>query len=90
MTTALIVAAELKERRKHWIGGIPTPADIDATVTHLAHRLKLSPDTLAACEEAGQRLEAQFEALPLQNSDGTLSEVHPKSVWTCFEGPAGL
>lgn len=48
MTAALIVAAELATRRKHWIAGVPTPADIDAAVAHLAHRLKLPPDTVRA------------------------------------------
>ena len=40
--TLSAVTAEVAERRKSWIGGVPTPADVDAMVRHLAHRLKTS------------------------------------------------
>lgn len=41
----------------------------------------------AACQSAGERLEAQFEALALE--DGAQNPVagHPRVVWTCFESP---
>jgi hypothetical protein len=44
-------------------------------------------DTLAACEAAGEKLEAQFEAIPLEDGDGNPVDGHPRVVWTCFEGP---
>ena len=59
MTATLIIAAELATRRKHWIAGVPTPADIDATVTHLAHRLKLPREevrTVVRAELAALRI----------------------------------
>lgn len=37
------------------------------------------------CTAAGERLEAQFEALTLEDSDGNEIEGHPKVVWTCFD-----
>ena len=43
--------------------------------------------TAETCEAAGARLEAQFEAVPLQKSDGTPAEGHARVVWTCFESP---
>ena len=45
MNCAAAVSAEVKERRRHWIGGVPTPADVDALVRQLAHRLKV-PETV--------------------------------------------
>lgn len=43
--------------------------------------------TPEACEAAGQKLEAQFEAVPLEHADGTPDEGHARVVWTCFESP---
>lgn len=44
-------------------------------------------ESAAACQAAGARLEAQFEALVLE--DGAQNPVagHPRAVWTCFESP---
>lgn len=39
------------------------------------------------CQEAGERLEAQFEALALEDGDQNPVAGHPRAVWTCFEGP---
>ncbi len=47
--------------------------------------VQLPYDTTEACEAAGERLEAQFEALTLEDSDQNPVEGHPKVVWTCFE-----
>ncbi len=46
MAIVAAVSAEVALRRRIWIAGIPTPADIDAMVSHLAHRLKLSEATI--------------------------------------------
>ncbi len=46
MSCAAAVGAEVALRRRHWIAGIPTPSDIDAMVSHLAHRLKLPEATI--------------------------------------------
>ena len=42
-------------------------------------------ETAEACEAAGPRLEAQFEALSLQDSEQNPVDGHPKVVWTCFD-----
>ena len=52
--------------------------------------ITLGYDSLAACEDAGARLETQFEGLSLEHEDGTRAEGSPRAVWTCFEGPAGF
>lgn len=44
--------------------------------------------TPEACAEAGERLEAQFEGLTLENADQTPAEGSARVVWTCFDGPA--
>lgn len=41
MNCAAAISAEVATRRRLWIGGVPTPADIDAMVRHLVHRLKV-------------------------------------------------
>lgn len=46
MAVVAAVSAELATRKQHWIAGIPTPSDIDAMVSHLAHRLKLPEATI--------------------------------------------
>lgn len=38
----------------------------------------------ATCEAAGQRLEAQFEAVPMEHADGSPAKGSPRVVWTCF------
>lgn len=43
--------------------------------------------TADACMQAGAQLEAQFEALTLETSDGAPAKGHPRVVWTCFEAP---
>lgn len=43
--------------------------------------------TTEACMEAGARLEAQFESIPLEKADQTPAEGSARVVWTCFEGP---
>lgn len=47
--------------------------------------VQLPYDTLEACETAGERLEAQFEALALEDRDQNVVEGHPRVVWTCFD-----
>ena len=42
------VNAEIAARRKYWIGGVPTPADMEAVEKHIARRLKVSLDVLRA------------------------------------------
>lgn len=37
------------------------------------------------CQNAGERLEKQFEAITLEDSDQNPVEGHPKVVWTCFD-----
>lgn len=49
--------------------------------------VQLPYDTTEACTAAGEQLEAQFEALTLQDSDGNPIDGHPKVVWTCFDTP---
>lgn len=46
MACAAAVSAEVLIRKRHWIAGIPTPADVTAMVRHLAHRLKLPEATI--------------------------------------------
>lgn len=41
----------------------------------------------AACLAGGQRLEAQFEAVPLEKADGSPADGSARVVWTCFEAP---
>lgn len=41
--------------------------------------------TTTPARPCGERLEAQFEALSLEDSDGEPIEGHPKVVWTCFD-----
>ena len=47
--------------------------------------VQLPYDTPEACEAAGERLEAQFEALVLEDRDQNPVEGHPRVVWTCFD-----
>lgn len=47
--------------------------------------IALHYDTAEACEAAGERLEAQFEALVLEDRDQNPVEGHPRVVWTCFD-----
>lgn len=47
--------------------------------------VQLPYETAEACEAAGERLEAQFEALTLEDRDQNPVEGHPRVVWTCFE-----
>ena len=45
--------------------------------------------TEAACTDAGQRLEAQFEGIVLDPKlDGTPTTGAPKDYWTCLEAPS--
>jgi hypothetical protein len=44
-------------------------------------------ETEAACLAAGERLEAEFEALPLEHEDGSIAKGHPRVIWMCFEAP---
>lgn len=46
MACVAVVRAEVTIRRRLWIGGVPTPADIDAMVRHLVHRLKVSEEII--------------------------------------------
>lgn len=47
--------------------------------------VQLYYDTSEACEAAGERLEAQFEALTLEDGDQNPVEGHPRVVWACFD-----
>lgn len=47
--------------------------------------VQLPYDTLEACEAAGERLEAQFEGLILEDRNQQPVDGHPRVVWTCFE-----
>ena len=40
--------AEIAARRRHWIGGVPTPADITGIVRDVAHRLRADPAQVRA------------------------------------------
>lgn len=44
--------------------------------------------TRSACEQAGAALELQFEAINLYAPDGTLVNLKPKVIHTCFEAPS--
>lgn len=46
--------------------------------------VQLPYDTEADCRAGGEQLEAQFEALPLEGTDQTPIDGHPKVVWDCF------
>ena len=43
--------------------------------------------TEASCIEAGNALEAKFEAISLFKADGTPVSAHPAVIHTCFEAP---
>ena len=49
--------------------------------------VQLPYDTTEACMAAGERLEAQFEAVPLEDSEQNPVEGHARVVWTCFDAP---
>lgn len=49
--------------------------------------VQLPYDTTEACEAAGEQLEAQFEALILEDADQNPASGHPRVVWTCFDTP---
>lgn len=42
------LAAEIAARRRHWIGGVPTPSDITGIVRDVAHRLRADPEEVRA------------------------------------------
>lgn len=42
------MAAEVAARRPYWIAGVPTELDLAAARKAVAHRLKTTPDTVAA------------------------------------------
>ena len=44
MACAAAVSDEVKIRRRLWMAGVPTPADIDAMVRHVARGLQLPED----------------------------------------------
>ncbi|MDT8856453.1 hypothetical protein RNZ50_15775 [Paracoccaceae bacterium Fryx2] len=45
------LAAEVAERRRHWIGGEPEAGDRTAVIRLVAHRLKVGPDEVRAMME---------------------------------------
>lgn len=47
--------------------------------------VQLPFDTPEACAVAGERLEAQFEGLVLEDRDQNPVDGSPRVVWTCFE-----
>lgn len=47
--------------------------------------VQLPYGTLEACEAEGERLEAQFEALILEDRDQNPVDASPRVVWTCFD-----
>ena len=49
--------------------------------------VQLPYDTAEACMAAGEQLEAQFEALILEDSEQNPVDGHPRVVWTCFDTP---
>jgi len=47
--------------------------------------VQLPYDTAEACMAAGARLEAQFEAVTLEDGNQNPVEGHARVVWTCFD-----
>lgn len=43
------IRKEVARRRLHWIAGVPTPADLEAVLKHVAHAEKQPLDDVRAC-----------------------------------------
>jgi hypothetical protein len=42
------VAEEMARRKKHWIGGVPTPGDLTGVERQVGYRLKITWDEVKA------------------------------------------
>lgn len=40
LDVAQAIRKEVARRRQHWIAGVPTPADLEAVLKHVAHAAK--------------------------------------------------